>query len=122
VVLIASSTQFGYSGHADGLVESQKLSSVQDLVSHKHEEPVVPVFTVTPSLFVQVCVASAHVPCPGIAPTLQIWWGVHVAPPSQMHSTRFAVSVLQFGVGSTHDPLVSHFMPTAHVLVVTPLQ
>jgi hypothetical protein len=102
-VLTTPTVHFGFSGHSLGTVESQKLSSVHELVSHKHVDPVVPVLTVTPSLLVQFTVAGAHVPSP-----LQISCALHVDPLLQRHSVRFAVPALfVHAVGPLPLPLVS---------------
>jgi hypothetical protein len=88
-LLIAPTVQFGFTGHSVGLVASQKLLSVQPLVWHKHVEPAVPVFSVTPSLCVQATDAAVHVPSP-----LQISCALHVDPLLQRHSVRLAVPLL----------------------------
>jgi hypothetical protein len=74
------------------VLELQKFDSVQGLLSHKHELPMLSLFWVTPSLFVQVDVGSLHVPpVAGAVAAVQIWWAAHVGPPLQTHSARFAL-------------------------------
>jgi hypothetical protein len=114
LVFTASNVQIGFSGQTVGLLTSQKLSSVHELVSHKHVLPVVPVFCVTPSLFVHADVAGSHVPS-----ALQISCALHVDPLLQRHSARFAVPALfaqaaGAGVETSEQVPASHNCPAVH--------
>jgi hypothetical protein len=90
---------------------------VQLLPLHLHAPPVDPVFSVAPSVFAQLVVASLHV-----LSLLHTWCAVQTFVAPHTHCVRFAWPLVHAGVTSSQLVVVElHLCPTPHVTLLTVL-